>query len=741
MRLIKLILTAAVGLSLTACSDKDTPLQDSLGLDNTVDTISDLNYGTSTIPFPNDLLFAPTPGGPAADGTLNIPVDDAADLSDPKVAMNGLDGFSTVAPMSTGFSGAIDAATISGTSVRVYAVTKGGGPGGPVTAAGAALTFGVDYVAQLSSLDSGNASLVIVPLKPLLPKSSYAVVITRDLKSVSGSPVGISGSYLLTRGAAEIYDTSVTPAIPPSTASEIRAAIKVGSLQPAADATDAEIAAAAVSAFTLESIRAGIVNPSEGVLVAADSTLNSADIVLHWTFTTQSTTDVLAQVRTDVRALAPPVASFSPAPVPGAATGLTASDLYLGALTVPYYLTAAASDADPTPLASFWKGPSDSLLTYLAANVSPVATSTQTIPTMVTIPKVSVCPAGMPGSGWPVMIFQHGITSNRAAILAIGDTMATIACMAVVAIDMPMHGLTGNEVNGTGALKDTVNGERTFDLDLVTQDASGNVTAAVPDGVIDTSGRHFINLSNLQNTRDNVRQAVSDLFALVDAINNDALANATHVMNSNEIYFLGHSLGAMVGTTFLALEPDVQDAVLAFGGASLPKILDGSAAFGPSIAAGLAAGGAVKGTADYETFMGAAQTVVDSSDPVNHAVAAATGRGILFFEIVGGNSSPSDLVVPNTVPDGNDSSGTIAAPLAGTEPLLTLMGLTHVNAAPTPAVDLHLVTKFISGDHASILDPSGDAAVTTEMQTQAATFLFNEGDDISITNTAVLQAP
>jgi len=33
--------------------------------------------------------------------------------------------------------------------------------------------------------------------------------------------------------------------------------------------------------------------------------------------------------------------------------------------------------------------------------------------------------------------------------------------------------------------------------------------------------------------------------------------------------------------------------------------------------------------------LSAFQTVVDSADPVNYATTAATGRGVLFFEIVG----------------------------------------------------------------------------------------------------------
>ena len=134
--------------------------------------------------------------------------------------------------------------------------------------------------------------------------------------------------------------------------------------------------------------------------------------------------------------------------------------------------------------------------------------------------------------------------------------------------------------------------------------------------------------------------------------------------------------------------------------------------------------------------------MVDSGDPVNHATTAAAGRGILFFEIVGDGtaSNPSDLVVPNTVPDGNDTSGTIAAPLAGTEPQLALMGLTQVNDS-TAGTDLHVVTKYISGEHGSLLDPTPNPAVTTEIQTQAASFFRFDGNQLVVTDPSVLQAP
>ncbi len=768
MRSKKMVFVVLAGLLLSACEgDKSTTLQDSLTLNNTVDTISNYDLGESIIPFPNDFLFAANEAVPVSDGTLNIPVEDLNDLSDPKVAMNGGDGFSTVAPMSTGFTGAIDEASISGESVRVYPVTKGGGLAGPATAVGTPLVFGVDYIAALSSVDATNSTLVILPLKPLLPKSSYAVVITNELKSASGRRVGTSGSYLLTRGEADLYDLAVDPnpaIVPPSTVEDINNAIKNAVLKPAPDATDEEIIEAGVSAARLETIRLNIVKPTEDAIIAADTSLVSADIILHWTFTTQSTTDVLAQVRTDIRGGAVPATVVLPtavaqSPNDGVA-GFVGADVYVGSLDVPYYLTVSSTvnspSNDPTALGSSWRGPSNTFLTYLAANLSPQQTSAESIPVMVSIPKAyPACPGGVKPANWPVVIYQHGITTSRGTMFAVADALAN-ACFAVVAIDMPMHGITGEEGLPYSALKDIGPGgpgtvtERTFDLDLVTQDEDDNIIAEEPDGIIDTSGRYFVNLTNLQNTRDNVRQAVSDLFALTYALQNMDVAGDT--FDVSRIYFLGHSLGAMAGAVFTALEPDVRDVVFAFGGASLPKILDGSAAFGPTIAAGLAVNGVIKGTADYEAFLGAAQTVVDSADPVNFTpltLAASTpavpviDRGILFFEIVGGNSSPSDLVVPNTVPDGNDSTGTVPALLAGTEPLLKLLGLSQQNATipGDGTTNLRVSTKYISGEHSSLLDPTPDPAVTTEIQTQTANFFGSDGTALVVTDDTVLQAP
>src|SRR6185312_1379754 len=99
-----------------------------------------------------------------------------------------------------------------------------------------------------------------------------------------------------------------------------------------------------------------------------------------------------------------------------------------------------------------------------------------------------------------------------AALMSIADKIVT-AGYAAVAIDLPMHGITGNETDGSELLRQPGN-ERTFDLDL-----RDNVTdLPIPDGVIDTSGSYFTKLDQLLTTRDNMRQGVADLLGLRRAL-------------------------------------------------------------------------------------------------------------------------------------------------------------------------------------------------------------------------------
>ena len=705
----KLLALALSATLLAACeSDPSDDLQDSI-VEST--ETSDFDLANSVIPFPNDLLFAGS-----LDGTVNIP----GTLTPPQIAINALDGFSTVAPMTTGFTGEIDSDSMSRKSIKLYEVTLSPtaaprNQGGAAVAINNELVYGVDYVGSVSSVDSSGETLAIVPLKPLNPSSAYYVVITNRLKSDDGNNMGVSSSYALTK--------VTTP-------------IVVGGVSQIPTLTDAE-------ATALEPVRQ-LISTSEATLGAFDSDLDTGDIILSWLFSTQAVGDVLTVVQALTGTPTTTLTAF-PADIFGTGAGkspLGAANIHTGTIDFPYYLTAP-SGGDPTAnLTKPWQalnafGGENNLT---GANPLPVATDASlTIPVMVTTPvDVGTFPAP-----WKTVIYQHGITTERSTMLAVSDAMAA-AGFAVVAIDLPLHGV------GSTSPFYSVGNERTFDVDFVTQDASGGITAATPDGTVDSSGRHFVNLTNLLVQRDNLRQAVADLFALKAAIPGITVGGGLN-LNNLEVYFLGHSMGAIVGTTFTALDGGIKDAVFAFGGGSLPKMLDGSSSLSPPFVAGLAASGVDKGTADYEAFLGAAQTVVDAGDPVNYATTLATKtQGILYFEIQGSNASPSDLVVPNTVPDGNDSSNTVPAPLAGTEPMLSLLGLTQVNSDQGPGVaQLKHSVKFAVGNHGSLLSADADAsnsaatnaAVRAEIQKLAATFFGADGGFVDVTDATLINAP
>ncbi|MCF6323965.1 MAG: Ig-like domain-containing protein [Gammaproteobacteria bacterium] len=674
-------LTVSCIFLLASCGGTDNEIEGDLQIDRSNTGFAALFApADSIIPFPSNLLFSGS-----ADATLNIPVADENDFSNPSVALNTLDGFSTIAPISTTFSLAIEAATLTPQTVHLFEVTLSG-VGGAVTGVVRPLTYGAEFIATISPVDPDGKTLIITPLVPLKAKTSYMVALTSGIQSGDGRTATAEATYVFAQSTSPLVDGS--------------------GMSQVATLLDAQ-------AVALEPLRQ-LTNAQEVAL--AGQGINSESVVLSWSFTTQSIGDVLAAARTNTSG----VTAINPTPIGdtaallGAGPGL--ADVYAGTLTLPYYLTNGTTPTDP--LSQFWQGAGGSNLTQF--NPTPVKTSDETIPLLVSIPKTGSAP-------WPVVIFQHGITSNRTAMLAIADALAS-AGFAAVAIDMPLHGLATTSLLDRGI-------ERTFDLDLV-----DNATSAPgPDGTADTSGTHYINLTNLAVTRDNVRQSVADLFALFESLTTMDYDGGGADFDTSNVYFIGHSLGAMAGTPFLALEPGVKEAVLGMPGSGIAKLLDGSASFGPVIAAGLAAAGVTKGTADYERFMGAAQTMVDSGDPGNYATLAATGRGILLFEIIGdGAGNLPDQVIPiNVMADA--PAGTIPAPLSGTDPLATLLGLTRFSSTASPGGQQLAQIRFTAGDHASLLDPTASITATTVMQGAAAIFLATGGLTVSISDTSVVE--
>ncbi|WP_395679240.1 Ig-like domain-containing protein [Dokdonella sp.] len=653
------------------------------------------------IPFPNNLLLSGT-----TDLTLNIPFDPAAADAGVKAALNALDGFGTTAPWSTGFSAPIDPTSLAG-NVRVFEVTLSG-PGGAVTGVVRELASPQEFVAALAPSDTSKKTLAIVPTRPLKERTSYMAVLTKGIKDASG--VGVRGSltYLLSSGSKPLCvgGHSTSPALADAQACQLEPLRQLNSSQ----------AAAAV-----------------GAGVPAGS------IALTWVATTQSITPTMRALTAITQASPPAVTHVAPTGKTLADLGLglpPVADIAIGTIDLPYYLTAP-SQSDPTAaLTKHWNATAGAYISQCAGfgldpnsvnltacNPVPKATGTQTVPLLLTYPNAASGKT-KPAAGWPLVIFQHGITRNRTDMFAIAGTLAAQG-FAVVAIDLPLHGLTSTSnpfyVGNTpfGAIAH----ERTFDLDL-----SNNTTGAPgPDGTIDGSGSYFINLTSLLTSRDNLRQGAADLLQLSHT------ASTLPNVDASRISFVGQSLGSIVGTVFLANEDEyVHTAVLSVPGGGIARLLEASPTFGPRVRAGLGAAGLLPGTPAYDAWMVAAQTVIDSGDPINHASAPALlGKRILLHEVVGSGDVPPDQVIPNRVQ---------GAPLSGTEPLISALELFSVTDT-VHAQDingLRGVVRFVQGEHGSLLDPTDFPAATVEMQGEMASMLVSAGGLIQVSNPTVI---
>ncbi|WP_428311926.1 hypothetical protein [Hydrocarboniphaga sp.] len=712
---------ACAPLFLSACGGGgNESLDDDAGLKSGVFSLFDPVAASATVPFPFDGFFSGS-----TDGTLNIPNASSA----PFVTQANLqDGFSTTASMFTDMLGTLDYSTLNAGLLVVN------------TRTGAVLKPGVDYTTQPSVAISTNplsgqnepisafrSRVLIEPLKPLDAQTRYVVVLTPALKSTEGVPAAPSELFKVARSATPVAESTV-PAL-----SALTSAQKT----------------------TLETVRSTLIRPIVEQL--AGFGITEEQVVLTWSFTTQSIGNTLQHLQANAVAsqiaaknTGATLASFNSALPPIA-------NVYFGTVKLPYYLATPGATAETVtdPLTQYWladaskpdntqsflgRVPCGAFVTDgtgLTPSVSttacfpdPVKRADVTVPVLITVPNADSGKT-MPANGWPVVIFQHGITGNRSQMLAIAPAL-TLAGFAVVAIDLPLHGLPPESPLRISGVT-----ERTFDLDL-----SNNTTGASgPDGVVDSSGTYFINLSSLITSRDNIRQAVSDLIVMAKSAGGSILVNSGGTPDGNkfdgsQVRFVGHSLGGIVGGTLLGVNTEIGAATLAMPGGGIAKLLDASVSFGPRISAGLAASGLIEGTDNYETFLRFAQTLVDSADPINYAASAAEKHPLHMIEVVGSDSSPADQVVPNDAPANagttNNDKVTITGFLSGTDPLYQQMGLTpHVfdgsaNVLLGEAARSNVV-QFTSGDHASILSPAASAAATTEMQRETASFLASNG--------------
>ncbi len=453
----------------------------------------------------------------------------------------------------------------------------------------------------------------------------------------------------------------------------------------------------------------------------------------------------------------------------------------------------------------------------------------------VTIPVIAMYPTGaaMDTGALPVVIFQHGITTDRSAALTYGSLLAKTAGVVVVAIDQPLHGVdaistdskkalatslltaAGQTVNDTtvdavlngtfsvgallsiqsqgcplgitdptnatqiatatqavlsgscgaeaaaslgGALviESTVaNGASTIPgLPRTDYERHFNFTANAsqvavpmdfnPDTASGSSGSLFVNLKNFLNSRDNLRQMVSDLQQLRMSIGNiDLNGNGTPDLSASNVFYIGHSLGTVDGIPFIATvnktattADNLVAANLLTPGGGIVRLYENSPTFSPSILGGLAASaGLVQGDASLESYFNVLQMALDAGDAVNY-VQDIKGIPTLFSMVIG------DQVIPNSAyPLENVLGNATPAPLSGSEPLAKLTSATSIHSGAN-ALNVG-ITRYTGGSHGTpVLPTPGDAtaaAVFQEMIGQSVYMIGSGGTTVVVTNPAVVQ--
>ncbi|CAJ1925716.1 lipase [Aeromonas veronii] len=361
-----------------------------------------------------------------------------------------------------------------------------------------------------------------------------------------------------------------------------------------------------------------------------------------------------------------------------------------------------------------------------------------------------------------VIIYQHGVTSikENAYALALGQIGAglqvtpTAKNVAVVVIDHPLHGERGYALSNS----------------MATVTTSEN---PLP----------YLNLNYLTVARDNLKQSVADLLGLRLAV---GLANTQGLGGQLggaglKVHFLGHSLGAITGANLLAVANQTTgsaqaDALFKFdtGGLAMPgggiaPLLLNSPSFGPTIKMSVLTSGSPALKAGFtayapncktaaatcfvneflpsldaatqagaastlQSYTFAAQSVLDSADPINLGSGIAKSFPLFATEIVGdGALNLPDQVIPNSI---------ASAPLGGTEPLFRVLGLQELKGSGVLPAGHH-AARFLKGGHSSLLAPDENfdqaGAVTTEIQTQFASFFMSGGAAVKVTDDTLIK--
>ena len=503
--------------------------------DGRVHALFDLSTPSRTA-FPSDYFTIPD----AENNTgrrLNLPYPDCtADPSDcdDLAVVNTLDGFGLQTRISIPFDGDIDASTVNGQSVFLIHL--------PTATTGAAV-IGINQIVW----DVATRTLHVETDALLEQNARYAVIVTRKMLDTTGTPVKATKEFRhLRTDIASWYRDQLLDAL----------------------------------------------------AAAAGLGVSEQDIVVASVYTTQSVTSVMERIRDQIKATTPAPATFSIGPGGQRAVFdlATVNSIVWGQHTrvSPTGFTNAAIDL--AVLKTVVPGAIGKIAYgfYVSPdyNVHPgefiPAVSTRTGTPIVQgyndIYFTLYLPSGVrPPTGWPIALIAGGTSSNQHNTS--GNFAAKLAANGIASIGInhvgqgfgPLGTLKVNFSDGSSVTIPDAGRGIDQDGNNVIGNTEGGVAAGVRAWTI--------------AERDGQRQTTIDFLQLVQVIKAgmDVDGNGEPDIDSSRIYFLGASAGSMIGTIFMALEPDVVVGALVVTPGVIPEHARWQPNRRPAIGAALAA--------------------------------------------------------------------------------------------------------------------------------------------------------
>lgn len=733
------------------------------------------------VPFPNAQLLTSAsttavevtiPVNPC--GTPATPGCDSPSAASLKGGLNTLDGFSTTAPMTLQFSRDINPATLEG-NVFMYRV-------------GADNTVSGEVEIRFETSTATGTSLPelrIIPVLPLDQNATYVLGVKRGVKGVDGNDFRRPQLFnfftvrepLLTE-EGELNPAALVSLAPGAPALPVRLPLQCAPVS--AGQPFPTPAAVVASANQIENqLRRARWAEALDAIATVTPAIPENDVLFAWTHKTQSITrlmdtiqrgllpTVYQQVRTASMAAAvsmvPEVEITNPAIIQGTlvttlcrAGGLTPlgfgpeTCLVNGSLNPAILASPQVQQLAPLFVSNIRSMRRYQMSNYIVTRGNPYVAGTFTPasvpqPNIVTTSFWVLTSSNAPvatAPQLPVVIFQHGLGSQKEAGFFIANTLAG-AGYATVLMDLPFHGARASDLvnNTTGAPCPAAQPEN------VVCAADGTCTGGC-DGAQDPSGTGFLS-ANVFAARDNFRQSTIDQLTLIRLIETESMPGGPLAnLDGTDISYAGQSLGGITGGNLAAYASQLGAAALNVPGGGLVNILLNTT---PRISAPLFAaltqsgvctpilsGMTVVGcedTAGFRQFTTIAQWALDPGDPLANSIGVINARGMvpaLGADKVLIQMVVPDLVVPNSTTIAlGESYGFDPNNNTGTSHFQTY-DYSDMNSLPNPS-------PAGSGCHAFLLQPTagcqddvadglfGTLCATFGAQQQVARFIATGG--------------